>query len=112
MVWGIRGSTFGLRTAGRGSSPEATIAAPSSIYFFPTGSPAKFRLMSEKEQPRFWHIHAPDSNKVTESYCLGCCTFVGASQSAINLWLVESLHRARCKELPQDGADIQQQGSN
>jgi hypothetical protein len=67
--------------------------------------------MFEKEQPRFWHIHAPDSNKLTESYCLGCCTFVGASQSAVNLWLVESLHRARCKELPKESAAIQRYGA-
>jgi hypothetical protein len=67
--------------------------------------------MSDKEQPRFWHIHSPERHKVTESYCLGCCSFVGASQSAINLWVVESLHRTRCKELPQDRPDIQRQGA-
>jgi hypothetical protein len=31
---------------------------------------------------------------------LTCSTFVGASQSLINLRLVELLHRARCKEQP------------
>jgi hypothetical protein len=41
---------------------------------------------------------------VTESYCLGCSAFVGASQSTVNLRLVELLHRTRCKEKPHAGS--------
>jgi hypothetical protein len=57
-------------------------------------------MMVEQEHPRFWRIKSPGSNKVTESYCLGCSGFVGASQSVVNLRLVELLHRARCKQKP------------
>ena len=57
-------------------------------------------IMVEQEHPRFWRIKSPQSNKVTESYCLGCSSFVGASQSVINLKLVELLHLTRCKHKP------------
>jgi hypothetical protein len=57
-------------------------------------------IMVEQENPRFWRIKSPESNKVTESYCLGCSAFVGASQSGVNLRLVELLHWTRCKEKP------------
>jgi hypothetical protein len=56
--------------------------------------------MVEQEHPRFWRIKSPEGNKVAESYCLGCSSFVGASQSSINLRLVELLHWARCKQKP------------
>jgi hypothetical protein len=55
-------------------------------------------IMLEQDHPRFWRIKSPESNKVTESYCLDCSSFVGASQSVINLRLVELLHLTRCKQ--------------
>jgi hypothetical protein len=67
--------------------------------FMPSPSP----IMGEQEHPRFWRIRSPESSKVTESYCLGCSSFVGASQSVINLRLVELLHLARCKQKPNAG---------
>jgi hypothetical protein len=60
-------------------------------------------MVEQEEHPRFWRIQSPERNKVTESYCLGCSAFVGASQSSVNLRLVELLHRARCKEKPEAG---------
>jgi len=57
-------------------------------------------MVEQEEHPRFWRIQSPERNKVTESYCLGCSAFVGASQSSVNLRLVELLHRARCKQKP------------
>jgi hypothetical protein len=62
--------------------------------------------MVPHEHPRFWRIQSPESSKVTESYCLGCSTFVGASQSLVNLRLVELLHRARCEEMPKAGPQL------
>jgi hypothetical protein len=61
-------------------------------------------MVEQEEHPRFWRIRSPERNKVTESYCLGCSTFVGASQSLVNLRLVELLHRTRCKEKPDAGS--------
>jgi hypothetical protein len=61
-------------------------------------------IMVEQEHPRFWRIKSPGSNKITESYCLGCSAFVGASESVVNLRLVELLHRARCKQKPNAGS--------
>lgn len=58
--------------------------------------------MVRQEHPRVWRIQSPESNKVTESHCLGCSAFVGASQSLANFRLVELLHRARCKEQPKE----------
>jgi len=62
-----------------------------------------FIMLEQEEHPRFWRIQSPDRGKVTESYCLGCSAFVGASQSSINLRLVELLHWARCKQKPDAG---------
>jgi hypothetical protein len=61
-------------------------------------------MVEQEENPRFWRIQSPERNKVTESYCLGCSAFVGASQSTVNLRLVELLHRTRCKEKPHAGS--------
>jgi hypothetical protein len=57
-------------------------------------------MVEQEEHPRFWRIQSPECGKVTESYCLACSAFVGASQSVVNLRLVELLHRTRCKQKP------------
>jgi hypothetical protein len=61
-------------------------------------------MVEQEEHPRFWRIQSPERSKVTESYCLGCSTFVGASQSLVNLRLVELLHWTHCKEKPDAGS--------
>jgi hypothetical protein len=61
-------------------------------------------MVEQEEHPRFWRIRSPERNKVTESYCLGCSAFVGASQSLVNLRLVELLHWTRCKQKPDAGS--------
>jgi hypothetical protein len=78
-------------------SKKATAARLPGIYVHCLFMPPSF-IMVEQEHPRFWRIKSPESNKVTESYCLGCSSFVGASQSSVNLRLVELLHWARCKQ--------------
>jgi hypothetical protein len=57
-------------------------------------------MVEQEQHPRFWRIQSPERHKVTESYCLGCSAFIGASQSLVNLRLVELLHSTHCKEKP------------
>ena len=61
-------------------------------------------MVEQEEHPRFLRIKSPERSSVTESYCLGCSAFVGASQSMVNLRMVELLHWARCKEKPEAGS--------
>jgi hypothetical protein len=102
LVARLHGPTFGDNHDGRTanwisqrfrSSAKANLVAPSSIHKL---------IVTKESNHRFWRIQSPESNKVTESYCLVCCTFVCASRSFVNLRMVESLHRVRCEGSPKD----------
>jgi hypothetical protein len=53
--------------------------------------------MDPQENPQFWRYQARKEPLLFESYCLVCNAFVGASQSQLNLTLVELLHSIKCR---------------
>jgi hypothetical protein len=53
-------------------------------------------MTMSQDQPRFWHVRSHRNHHIVETYCLVCFKFVGASNIAFNLKLVESAHRVIC----------------
>ena len=53
--------------------------------------------MKSQENPQFRRYKTGKEPPLFESYCLVCNSFVGASQSQLNLALVELLHGLRCR---------------
>ena len=53
--------------------------------------------MNLQESPQFWRYEVRTSPPLIESYCRVCDAFVGASESQLNLALVELLHTLKCR---------------
>jgi hypothetical protein len=56
--------------------------------------------MKSQENPQFWRYQIRKNPPLFESYCLRCNAFVAASESQLNLALVELLHALRCRWEP------------
>lgn len=48
------------------------------------------------DAPHFWHVRSQKNHLLIETYCLFCFKFLGASELAFNLTLVELAHRVFC----------------
>jgi len=48
------------------------------------------------DAPHFRHVRSQKNQLLVETYCLLCFKFLGASELALNLALVELAHRALC----------------
>lgn len=54
--------------------------------------------MNSQENPQFWHYEVRKNPPLFESSCLVCNAFVAASESQLNLALVELLHALKCRK--------------
>jgi hypothetical protein len=57
----------------------------------------------KQESQHFWHDRSQNNQLLIETYCLLCFKFLGASELAFNLALVELAHRAICNPEIDDG---------
>jgi len=62
--------------------------------------------MKSQENPQFWRYQIRKNPPLFESYCLRCNAFVAASESQLNLALVELLHALRCRREPVEAENL------
>ena len=62
--------------------------------------------MDPQENPQFWRYQARTSPPLFESYCVVCNSFVAASESQLNLAMVELLHLLKCRPSLEDAEEI------
>jgi|GEM_PF-3250462 len=54
-------------------------------------------MVNMQGMPQFWHYQVRSEPPLVESYCLVCNSFVAASESQINLAMVELTHLLKCR---------------
>ena len=63
-------------------------------------------MVNMQGMPQFWHYQVRKDPPLFESYCLVCNSFVAASESQINLTMVELLHLLKCRPSWEDAEEI------